>query len=238
MILKCNNLTVTFGEIKAINNLSFEVDEGEIFGIAGPNGAGKTTLFNLITGFCSGSGELYFVGEKINNLPTHKIVNAGISRTLQVPQLFESLNVYDNIKVGAIFGYPDPKDLGKIIDSSIKVIGLNGKENNIAANLNLLDKKKTMMAAAIATNPKILLLDEPMAGLNAEEINEMITLIQHLNDNLKLTIIIIEHFMRALTQLSDRLMIIEYGEMICCDVPQSVMKNQKVIESYLGDGYA
>lgn len=229
---------MAFGEIKAVNNLSFEVNEGEIYGVAGPNGAGKTTLFNVITGLCKGSGEIYFYGNKINNLPAHKICHAGISRTLQIPQLFQSLNVYDNIKIGAKFGYPDPKDMSTVIDSAIKLIGLDGKENNMAANLNLLDKKKTMIASALATNPKLLLLDEPMAGLNAEEIDETIALIKHLNDKLKLSIIIIEHFMRALTQLSDRLMIIESGKMICCDVPRTVIENQKVIDSYLGDGYA
>ena len=237
-MLKCKNIIKEFGRLLAVNNLSFEVDQGEIFGIAGPNGAGKTTLFNLITGVYKGSGEIVFEGENIHGRKAYEICHKGIARTFQIPQVFLTLPVVENVKVGAHFGNSGIRNEKKNIEEVIDFVGLNGRENIIGANLKLLDKKLVMVAAALATKPKLLLLDEPIAGLSAEETRQSITMFKKINTELGLTIIIIEHFMKVLTELSDRLMILQNGGEICIDSPLAVSKNKQVIECYLGEDYA
>lgn len=237
-MLKCENITKSFGKLLAVNNLSFEVKKGEIFGIAGPNGAGKTTLFNLITGVYQGSGEIFFEGENIHGRNPYEICHKGIARTFQIPQVFLTLPVVENVRVGAHFGASGIKNEKKNIKEVIDFVGLKGKENLIGANLKLLDKKLVMIAAALATNPKLLLLDEPIAGLSPEESKQSITMFKKINKELGLTIIIIEHFMKVLTELSGRLMILQNGGEICIDSPLAVSNNKKVIECYLGEDYA
>lgn len=239
MILKCNNVTKRFGSLIAVDDLSFEIEEGEIFGIAGPNGSGKTTLFNLITGVYPYTGDIVFDAERISGLSAHKICHMGIARTFQIPQLFLSLPVYENVRAGAHFGAPGRGgDEKQSIEKVIDFVGLSGKENTVAANLKLLDKKRTMIATALATQPKLLLLDEPIAGLSPAEVREAMEMFKRINREMGLTVIIIEHFMKVLTELSKRLMILENGRMICLGAPVEVSKDQKVIECYLGDGYA
>ena len=233
-ILRCENVTQRFGELAAVKNLSFEVEKGEIFGIAGPNGAGKTTLFNLITGFYRGSGNIIFDNVSIMVLRPHQVCHKGIARTFQIPQLFLTLPVVDNVKVGAHFGVRGAKKEKENIDEVINLVGLQGKENVIAANLNLFDKKLTMLAAALATKPKLLLLDEPIGGLSPTEVRQFVALVQKINQELGLTVIIIEHLMKVLTEVSQRLMILHNGEKICIGPPQEVTKDKRVIEVYLG----
>ena len=239
MILKCENVTKQFGKLVAVHDVSFEVEEGMIFGIAGPNGSGKTTLFNLITGIYSYSGDIIFNGEKISGMSPHKICHKGIARTFQIPQLFLTLPLLDNLRAGTYFGAPsahlnEMEHINEILD----FVGLKGKETAIAANLKLLDKKLAMIATALATKPKLLLLDEPIAGLNPTEIRQSIELFKRISQELGLTIIIIEHFMKVLTELSQRLMILENGSRICIGAPLEVSKDERVIETYLGDCYA
>jgi branched-chain amino acid transport system ATP-binding protein len=239
MILKCRNITKRFGSLAAIDHLSFEVKEGEIFGVAGPNGSGKTTLFNLITGIYPCSGDIFFYDEKISGLSSYKICHKGIARTFQIPQLFLSLSVYENVKAGVHFGNAQKdEDEKKTIAEIIDFAELNGQERTVAANLKLLDKKRTMIATALATKPKLLLLDEPIAGLSPSEIRASIEMFKKINADLGLTVIIIEHFMKVLTELSSRLMILENGRMICLGAPVEVSKDRKVIECYLGDSHA
>jgi branched-chain amino acid transport system ATP-binding protein len=238
VMLKCKNLTKRFGKLLAVNNLSFEVKNGEIFGIAGPNGAGKTTLFNLITGIYQGSGEITFEGENIQGCKPYEICHKGIARTFQIPQVFLTLSVIENVRVGAHFGHSGIRNEMKNIKEVIDFVGLSGKENVIGANLKLLDKKLVMIAAALATKPRLLLLDEPIAGLSPEESRQSITMFKRINKELGLTIIIIEHFMKALTELSSRLLILQNGGEICVDSPLAVSKNKKVIECYLGENHA
>jgi branched-chain amino acid transport system ATP-binding protein len=238
MILKCNSVTKQFGKLVAVNDLSFEVGEGEVFGIAGPNGSGKTTTFNLITGVYPFSGEILFQGAKISGLSPHRICHKGIARTFQIPQLFSSLPVRENIRAGAHFGALGSRDGKENMARIIDFVGLGGKEDTVAANLKLLDKKKTMIATALATKPKMLLLDEPIAGLSPTEIRQSVEMFKRINRELGLTIIIIEHFMKVLTELSQRLMILESGRKICIGAPVDVSKDKRVIECYLGDGHA
>lgn len=233
-ILRINKINKCFGALAVVKDLSFGVERGEIFGIAGPNGAGKTTLFNIITGFYQCSGDIIFDNVNISRLRTHQICHQGIGRTFQIPQLFLTLSVVENVKVGARFGGRGRHDERERIIETINIVGLEGKENIIAANLNLFDKKLTMLAAALATEPKLLLLDEPMGGLSPTEIKQFIALVQKINQGLGLTVIVIEHLMKVLNELSQRLMILHSGQKICIGPPQEVIKNERVIEIYLG----
>ena len=235
-ILEVNRLTQRFGELAAVKGLSFEVEKGEIFGIAGPNGAGKTTLFNVISGYYRSSGDIIFDGGNINKLRPHQICHKGIARTFQIPQIFLTLSMVDNVRVGAHFGGQVPEKVGLNIDEVINLVGLQGKENVIAANLNLFDKKLTMLAIALATKPELLLVDEPVGGLSPTEGKEFMALVRKLNEELGLTIIIIEHLMKVLRTLCHRLMILENGEKIALGHPEEVCRDERVIELYLGRG--
>jgi len=233
-LLRCDKVTMKFGALAAVNALSFEIEKGEIFGIAGPNGAGKSTLFNVITGFCQGSGDIYFGDVKISKMRPHQICNLGIARTFQIPQLCQSLSVFNNIKIGAHFGVKGPHDDTELINGAIDFVDLAGKEEIIADNLDLLDKKKTMIAGALATKPKILMLDEPTGGLSPAEVKQSIELFRKINEELGITIVIIEHLMKVLTELSQRMMIIHMGSRICIGPPCDVTQDHRVVKIYLG----
>ncbi|MGB9439159.1 MAG: ATP-binding cassette domain-containing protein [Desulfobacterales bacterium] len=237
MILKAINVTKKFGELKAVDDLSFEVQQGQIFGIAGPNGAGKSTVYNLITGFYSFDGKIEFEGRDISGLPPYRIAKAGIARTFQIPQTFPSLSVQKGISVGSRFGAAGGLDPAHV-DEVIRFVDLEKERTQNTGLLNLLGKKKLMIGAALATKPKILMLDEPMAGCNASEIKNLMKLISRINQDLGITIIIIEHFMKVLTELTETLLIIESGRKILQDEPAKVVNDPRVIECYLGDANA
>ncbi|MCK5836228.1 MAG: ABC transporter ATP-binding protein [Desulfobacula sp.] len=233
-MLKAINITKRFGALAAVNDLSFEVKEGQVFGIAGPNGAGKSTLYNLITGFYKFEGRIEFDGKDISGLPTHKIARLGISRTFQIPQIFESLTVEESVNLGCRFG-----NIGKYdpsySDEMMSFANLKEERSNNTGLLNLLGKKRLMIAAALATKPKILMVDEPMAGLNASEIKQMTNFIKKINQDLNITVIIIEHFMKVLTELANPILVIENGSEICTGTPEEITSNPEVIACYLGD---
>jgi branched-chain amino acid transport system ATP-binding protein len=168
-MLKALNVTKRFGELKAVNDLSFEVQQGQIFGIAGPNGAGKSTVFNLITGFYNYEGKIEFDGRDITGMPPYRIAKAGIARTFQIPQTFPSLSVQKSISVGSRFGAYGGLDPA-YVDEVIRFVDLEKERSQSTGLLTLLGKKKLMIGASLATKPKILMLDEPMAGCNATEI--------------------------------------------------------------------
>jgi branched-chain amino acid transport system ATP-binding protein len=233
-MLKAINITKKFGALAAVNDLSFEVEEGQVFGIAGPNGAGKSTLYNLITGFYKYEGKIEFDGQNITGLPTHKIARLGISRTFQIPQIFESLTVEESVNMGGRFGSSGKYDPG-YSDEMISFTSLEKERTNKTDLLNLLGKKRLMIAAAMATKPKILMVDEPMAGLNALEIKHMTNLIKKINQDLNITVIIIEHFMKVLTELANPILVIENGKEICTGTPEEITSNPEVIACYLGD---
>jgi branched-chain amino acid transport system ATP-binding protein len=239
-ILQVKNLTVSFGALLAVNDLNFELEEGEIFGIAGPNGAGKSTLFNAITGFYRYTGDIYFQNEKVGRLKPHQICHKGIARTFQIPQFVSTIPLFDNIKAGVVFGGRSKgteKD-DQTIKDLISILGLAGKENIIASHLSLYDKKRTMLGAALATKPKLLLVDEPTSGLSPTETSEFVKLLHMINTDLGLSIIIIEHLMKVLTRLVRRLLIMAEGAEICVGPPKDVMKDEQVIKIYLGSSHA
>ncbi|MGD9240911.1 MAG: ATP-binding cassette domain-containing protein, partial [Desulfobacterales bacterium] len=190
-MLKAVNVTKRFGELKAVNDLSFEVQQGQIFGIAGPNGAGKSTVFNLITGFYNYEGRIEFDGRYITGMPPYRIAKAGIARTFQIPQTFPSLSVQKSISVGSRFGAAGGLDPA-YVDEVIRFVDLEQERFQSTGLLTLLGKKKLMIGASLATRPKILMLDEPMAGCNATEIRSLMDLIAKINQDLGITIIIIE----------------------------------------------
>ena len=236
-MLKAFNITKRFGELKAVDSLSFQVQEAQIFGIAGPNGAGKSTLYNLITGFYSFEGEIEFNGRNISGMPPYKIAKAGIARTFQIPQTFPSLSVQKGISVGSRFGAEGGLDRSHVEDV-IRFVELQEDRHKKTGLLNLLGKKKLMIGAALATKPKILMLDEPMAGCNANEIRDLMGLISRINKELGITIIIIEHFMKVLTELTESLLIIESGREIAQGEPSEVINDPEVVACYLGEDNA
>lgn len=236
-VLTVSHVTKKFGELVAVNDLSFRVDKGQIYGIAGPNGAGKSTIYNLITGNYPFEGDIRFNGRCISGLPPHKIAKLGISRTFQIPHTFPSLTVEESIGVGARFG--DKRRFNtKRVEEIISFLGLSQERHRPTDELNLLEKKKLMIGAALGTRPKILLLDEPMAGSNALEIQDLMDLIRKINEAMGVTVIIIEHFMKVLTELTERLLIIESGTRIAEGDPEEVTRDPEVIECYLGEAYA
>jgi branched-chain amino acid transport system ATP-binding protein len=236
-ILRVDHVTKKFGALAAVSDLSFAVEKGQIFGIAGPNGAGKSTVYNLITGFYPFQGRIEFNGRNISGLQPHRICQLGIARTFQIPQTFPSLTVEKSICVGNRFGAQgrfDPLYVERIIE----FLDMQDIRHQLTGQLTLLNKKKLMMGAALATRPRILMLDEPMAGSNANEIKELMDFIRRINAEMEVTIIIIEHFMKVLTELTETLLIIETGSQVCCGDPVTVTSDPRVIESYLGDAYA
>ncbi|GAB4273750.1 MAG: ABC transporter ATP-binding protein [Deferrisomatales bacterium] len=236
-MLKVVHLTKRFGALVAVNDLSFEVQPGQIYGIAGPNGAGKSTVYNLITGFYGYEGQIFFDGREITGLPSHRIAQLGIARTFQIPQTFPSLTVEKSIEVGARFGTKGGYS-ARHVEETIRFVGLEDRRRERTGQLKLLDKKRLMIGAALATKPKVLMLDEPMAGSNATEIKSLMGLIRSINVDLGVTVILIEHFMKVLTELVETLLIIETGTKICCGPPEEVTRNPEVIECYLGESHA
>lgn len=234
MLLETKNLYKSFGELVVVDHLNFDVKQGEIVGIAGPNGAGKSTLFNVITGFYSATGEIIFNNENILGLKPHQVCHRGIARTFQITQTFDTLPVRTNIGVGAYFGKKGENDEEQIIKEIISFLGLDGKEDTITSNLNYLEKKLTMLGVALATRPRLLLLDEPASGLSPTETLEFMESIKKINRELGITIVIIEHIMKVLIGLCNRLMIMENGQQIAIGPPQEVAKDPRVVEIYLG----
>lgn len=233
MILRVEKANKRFGELVAVKDVSFEVEKGEIFGIAGPNGSGKTTLFNLISGALRGSGNIVFDNLNISGLRPDQICQKGIARTFQIPVAFPTLTVFRNVEVGAYFGVQGTQRKKEIINEVINFVGLQGKENVVAAGIDLFSKKMTMLAAALATKPKLLLLDEVVAGLSPTETSQFVELVGKINRELGITIMVIEHLMKVLTEICQRLMILHYGEQICIGPPKEVTENSRVREIYL-----
>ena len=234
MLLETKNLYKSFGELVVVDHLNFDVKQGEIVGIAGPNGAGKSTLFDVITGFYPAKGEVIFNNENILGLQPHKICHRGIARTFQTTQVFSTLPMRTNIGVGAHAGKKGDKDEEQIIREIISFLDLGGKEEITASNLNYLDKKLTMLGAALATKPRLLLLDEPASGLSPTETIEFMESIKKINRELGVTIVIIEHIMKVIIGLCNRLMFLDNGQQVAIGPTQEVANDPRVIELYLG----
>jgi branched-chain amino acid transport system ATP-binding protein len=241
-VLSVQKLSKRFGALAALNDLSFDVEKGEIFGIAGPNGAGKTTLLNVCTGaLAPTSGRIFLDGEHVDGLEPYRLCHKGLARTFQIPRLFNSMTVYDNVATGAIFGIGNkPRDgrtMKQLVGDILGLTDLLPSSDIPIASADLLTRKMTMLAAALATRPKLIFMDEPLAGLTSEEIDYFVELIAKLHDTLKIDLIVIEHKVRALTRLCDRIMIMHYGSRICLDTPQRALRDRHVIDVYLGAEY-
>jgi branched-chain amino acid transport system ATP-binding protein len=246
-ILDCRDVTKYYGGLAAVEDLSFSVNAHEIFGIAGPNGAGKTTLFDVISAHTIISkGEIYFKGTPIQKLRSYDIFRLGIARTFQIPVVFQSQTVMMNAFVGAQFGKHGRSllsllrfETGVLNEAKevLSFVGLLEKSDSPSGNLSLFDKKRLMLASALATKPAILMLDEPVGGLNQAEIQEFMNLIRKIRDN-GITIIIIEHVMKALMGLSDRVLFMHYGKKIYEGLPEEAIKDSQVLNIYLGEQFS
>ena len=234
-ILQVQNVTKQFGGLTAVDNVSLEVKKGEVIGLIGANGAGKTTLFNMIAGaFPPTSGKIIFEGKEIQNLPSHRICKLGIARTFQIVKPFLSLSVLDNTMVGALLWTSNLKEAKEISMEACKMVGMESRMDAIGAGLNLPELKRMQMARALATQPKILLLDEAMAELNPTESEKVIELVKQISKR-GITIIVIEHVMKAIMTLSERIYVLNQGHLIAHGTPQEITEHPEVIKSYLGD---
>lgn len=237
MILKVQGITQKFGGLTALENITFQVHEGEILGLIGPNGAGKTTLFNIISGVIRPtSGAVYYREQLVTGLRPYRLARMGIARTHQIMQPLNDLTVKRNVMVGACFGR---ENLGlvaaaKVADEVMEFVGLAVRGNQLAGTLNTAQKKRLELARALASHPYLLLLDEVLAGLNPTEIAEMVTTILKIREQ-GITIIMIEHVMHAVMKLSDHMLALDYGHLIAEGTPEEVSQDKGVIEAYFGD---
>jgi branched-chain amino acid transport system ATP-binding protein len=236
-ILDIENLSKNFHGLSAVDNISLTLEEGEMLGLVGPNGSGKTTLFNLISGTLKVTGgRIIFRDEDITKYKTYQRVNKGINRTFQVVRPFSSLTVYENIKVGCLSLIQKNENIHQKIMNLIESVGLKGLENEESHSLPLGHLKKLEVAKALATNPKLLLLDEPFGGLSHAEISEIIPLVKEINER-GVSVIIVEHVMSALVKLVSNVVVLNFGQKIAHGHINEVMTNKTVIDAYLGDDY-
>jgi branched-chain amino acid transport system ATP-binding protein len=235
-ILSVSNVRKAFGELIAVDDVSFEVREGEIYGIAGPNGAGKTTLFNLISGipYHADRGAIDFEGQPITATAPYEIYRRGLARTFQKETAFDTLTVEQNARVSAVFGRQHQRETyEREVSRALDLLDLGHLRQTKAGDLPLYAKKRLMIASAIVSNPRLLMLDEPAGGLSALELTEIETLILSLRER-GITIVIIEHVLPLLFGVSDRIMIMDFGQTIAEGTPAEVARNETVVEAYLG----
>ena len=236
-LLEVTAVTKFFGGLRALYDISFSLEQGEILGLIGPNGAGKTTLFNIIAGtFPPTSGSVKFDNTEITFQGPRQICHKGISRTYQLVRPFSSLTVYENVLVGIYYGKTETEGKSSVETEATELLQLTGlfqKANIPAKNLTLVGRKQLEIARALATRPKILLLDEAISGLNPAETETVMTLIRDIR-NRGVTVIMIEHIMKAVMGLSDRILVLNFGELIAQGTPDQITKNKAVIEAYLG----
>jgi len=234
-MLEVTGLTKKFGGLTAVNNVSINVEKGEIVGLIGANGAGKTTLFNMVAGeFPPTEGKIAFNGKEIQGNPGYKMCHMGIGRTYQIVKPFSSLTVLDNVVVGALLKDSNVKRAREKARKVIDLVGLGYRADVVGADLNLPELKRLELARALATDPELLLLDEVMAGLNPADSDKMIELVKEINKT-GITIIIIEHVMKAIMRLSDRIYVLNQGCLIAQGKPEEVSNDPEVIKSYFGE---
>lgn len=241
MILQCKNVTKRFGGLVALKNVNLEVDEKEIVGLIGPNGSGKTTLFNVICGvYRPEAGSVYFENKNITKLKPSKICKLGIGRTYQLVRPFKNMTVLENVMVGALFGRGKRIDMNtarKEASYWLDFVGLSGHEKTICSALNVALLRRVELARALATEPKLLLLDEVMAGLNPAEVSKEGELIRKIRD-VGITIFWIEHVMKAIMNYAERIIVLNFGEKIAEGTPKEIRSHEKVVHAYLGDVHA
>jgi branched-chain amino acid transport system ATP-binding protein len=237
-ILEIKNVSKFFGGLAANSNISFSVEEGSVTGLIGPNGAGKTTLFNCITGYYSPSqGDILFKSRRLNGLKPDRICKLGMARTWQVVRPLAKMSVLDNVMVGALLRTNSLKVARELAMEQLKAVQMDKKADAAAGGLPLGERKRLEMARVLATRPILLLLDEVLGGLNPAESEEIIHLVRSIKAK-SLTQIVIEHHMRAIMRISDRIVVLNSGEKLTEGTPQEVVNNQMVIDAYLGDARA
>ena len=251
MMLRVDSVTMQFGGVTAIDDLSFEVKKGTIYGLIGPNGAGKTTIFNIITGNLKPTnGKVFLEAKDITGTKPNKVVYKGVARTFQNIRLFKSMSVLDNILIGfdaqakygyieAILRFPRYFKYEKIIEQKarelLEIFGLSNFADNKATDLSYGIQRKVEIARALATNPKLLLLDEPAAGMNPKETDELADIIFKIKEQFNLTVLLIEHDMKFVNKMCDKLTVLDYGEKIFEGKPADAIVDKKVVAAYLGD---
>lgn len=250
-LLSLNNVTIRFGGLTAVDTVNLEVKQGEILALIGPNGAGKSTVFNLITGIYKPTeGEISLDGKSLAGIPTHKVAEMGITRTFQAIRLFTELSVLDNVKIGAhcrgkaglfqaLTRIPGMKreeaDIEEKSLEALQFLDLAGKRDELAKNLSYGEQRRLEIARALVSKPKILLLDEPAAGMNPQEKVVLMEMIRKIRDT-GITIFLVEHDMKLVMGISERIAVLDYGKLIAAGLPQEVRSNKDVIEAYLGSG--
>lgn len=250
-LLKVDHVTIRFGGLLAVSDVTMEIHKGELIGLIGPNGAGKTTFFNLLTGvYLPTKGNILFNGDNLTKLPPYKITKKGISRTFQNIRLFGDLSVLDNVKVAyhslskhtilsSILRLPShfrgEKEMHKKAIEFLKIFGLDSVKDELAKNLPYGQQRRLEIARALAAGPKLLLLDEPAAGMNPQETQELMNLIKFIRERFDLTIILIEHDMSLVMKVCERIYVLDHGQLIAVGPPEEIRNNPKVIEAYLGE---
>ena len=250
-LLKVNNVSMVFGGLRAVSNFSLEINKGELIGLIGPNGAGKTTAFNMLTGVYEPTeGTITFEGNLVNGKKPYQVTAMGMARTFQNIRLFSELSVIDNVKIAynmhvkyslpeAIwrFGryFNEEEEITNKAMSLLKIFKLDGKAHEQAKNLPYGEQRRLEIARAMATQPKLLLLDEPAAGMNPQETHELMEMIRWIRDEFKLSILLIEHDMSLVMNVCERIYVLEYGFCIANGIPEEIKNNKRVIEAYLGE---
>ena len=237
VLLSVQGVTKRFGGLQALTQVTFDLPEGQILGLIGPNGAGKTTLFNAINGvYPPEEGRIIFRDKDVTSMKTYHHARMGMARTHQIVQPLNELSVRENVMVGACFGREN-QSLGhaaEIADEVLEFVELSARTEQLAGNLNVAQKKRLEMARALAARPHLILLDEVLAGLNPSEIGKMVETVKKIRDR-GITIIMIEHVMKAVMNVSDRIIVLDYGQQIAEGTPGEISNDEKVIEAYLGD---